>query len=166
MRKKQARLNIRTETEKLERYKEAAALKGMSVNDYADFLLDIGSRDDLQERAANARIAALHKESGEALEEATWNMPALAPMPTRPSPEQVQKDPGSLLSWEQYEAEAAAAIKAHRERLQRLRSCTHKGVAMGACCPRCFQVVTRGSSGRPSVRSRFSFHVPHGNGGL
>jgi uncharacterized protein (DUF1778 family) len=158
------RLDAYVEDDVKAQIKEAAKMKGMSVSDFLGWAGNLQARDLIQERAANARIAAQHKESGEALEEASWHLPALAPMPTKPTPEQVQKNPGRAMGLAEAEAEYAAVTKAHRERLQRIAQCTHKGVETGATCPRCLQVSTRGSQGRIVTERRFQFHIPTRNG--
>jgi hypothetical protein len=148
----------------LEQIKQVAEKRDLSVSAYLRRVGVREARDELLEQAANRRLAAQKQER----ELETFGYVAEPPQEPTLAPEPVEeKDPGQALTWAEYEIRYAEAMQAYKSRLDRLRHCPHKGIAPGAVCPGCNQLVKpRGSQGRVLTKPRFSFSTPHGKGGL
>jgi hypothetical protein len=151
----------------LERIKQVAERRGMSVSEYLGKVGERDSLDEQREYEANKRIAADRQERYVEAFDEPHPEPAMEPGPAPASEPVEEKDPGRALTWAEYEIEHAEAMQAYKSRLERLRHCPHKGIAPGAVCPKCNQLVKpRGSQGRVLTKPRFSFSTPHEKGGL
>jgi hypothetical protein len=153
----------------LQQIQQVAEKKGLSVSAYIRRVSVRDARDELLEQAANRRLAADRRQRYEETFKEAYPEPEPLPELT-PSPEPTET-PKPLtdepMTMEQFEVQRAAALHAHRTRLERLSHCVHRGVTPGSVCPKCNQLVRpRGSQGRVLTKPRFSFSTPHGKGGL